>query len=70
MCIRDSLLPIATTLFLFIVLKTESKHQLSDIKRLLPMSLERKTADNFLSMLDTYVKNNNVENVYKDLQRH
>jgi len=60
--------PIATTLFLFIVIKTESKHKLSEIKRLLPMSLERKTADNFLSMLDEYVQNSNQENVYKNLQ--
>ena len=32
------------------------------------MSLERKTADNFLNMLDEYVQNSNQENVYKNLQ--
>jgi len=63
-----AIMPVATTLFLFIVIKTESKHKLSEIKRLLPMSLERKTADNFLSMLDDYVQNSNKENVYKNLQ--
>ena len=63
-----AIMPIATTVFLFIVIKTESKHKLSEIKRLLPMSLERKTADNFLNMLDEYVQNSNKEDVYKNLQ--
>ena len=63
-----AIMPIASTLFLFIVIKTESKHKLSEIKRLLPMSLERKTADNFLNMLDEYVQNSNKEDVYKNLQ--
>jgi len=63
------ILPIATTIFLVIVLKTESKHELSDIRRLLPLSLERQTANSFLNLLDLYVKNGNKENVYKDLQR-
>ncbi len=62
------IMPMATTLFLFIIIKTESKHQLSDIKPLLPLSLERKTADNFLNMLDEYVQNSNQDNVYKNLQ--
>lgn len=63
-----AIMPVATTLFLFIVIKTESKHKLSEIKRLLPMSLERKTADKFLNMLDEYVQNSNKDNVYKNLQ--
>ena len=63
-----AIMAIASTLFLFIVIKTESKHKLSEIKRLLPMSLERKTADNFLNMLDEYVQNSNKEDVYKNLQ--
>ena len=63
-----ALMPIASTLFLFIVIKTESKHKLSDIKPILPLSLERKTADNFLNMLDEYVQNSNQDNVYKTLQ--
>lgn len=61
-------LPVATTLFLIITIKTESKHKLSEIKHLLPLSLERKTANNFLNMLDEYVQNSNEDNVYKNLQ--
>ena len=61
-------LPIATTLFLIITIKTESKHKLSEIKHLLPLSLERKTANHFLIMLDEYVQNSNEDNVYKNLQ--
>jgi len=63
-------LPIATTLFLIIVLKTEAKHKLSDVKRFLPMSLENKTANNFLELLDFYVQNNKQDNVYKDLHKN
>jgi len=62
------LVPIATTLFLIIILKTESKHKLSDIRHLLPLSLERQTANNFLLLLDHYVKNNGKDNAYKELQ--
>ena len=61
------LLPIATTWFLILVIKTESKHKLSDIKRFLPMSLENKAANEFLDLLDFYVENGNKDNVYKDL---
>jgi len=64
-----AVIPIATALFLIIVLKTESKHQLSDIRRFLPLSMEKKTANNFLALLDNYMENNSKENIYKDLQR-
>jgi len=62
------LIPIATTLFLIIILQTESKHKLSNIRRLLPLSLERQTANNFLLLLDNYVKNSGKDNAYKELQ--
>jgi len=62
------LIPIATTLFLAIVLKTESKHKLSDLRRVLPLSAERKTTNCLMDLLDTYIKNGNQSNVYKELQ--
>jgi len=57
-------------LFLIIVLKTESKHKLSDIKRFLPMSLENQTANIFLEQLDFYVQNSKQENIYKSLHQN
>jgi DNA-binding protein Fis len=62
------LVPIATTLFLGIILKTESKHKLSDLRRLMPLSPERQTSDNFMSLLDSYIQSSERSNVYKELQ--
>ncbi len=62
------LVPIATTLFLGIVLKTEATHKLSDLRRLMPLSLERETTNNLMDLLDNYMQNSNKENVYKELQ--
>lgn len=62
------LAPIATALFLGIILKTESKHKLSDLRRLMPLSLERETTNNFMDLLDGYLKNSSESNVYKNLQ--
>ena len=58
----------ATTLFLAIVLVTESKHKLSDIRRFLPMSPERKTTNRLMDLLDDYVHNENRPNAYRELQ--
>lgn len=62
------LVPIATALFLAIVLKTEDKHKLSDLRRLMPLSPERHTTAAFMDLLDEYIQNSNKENVYKELQ--
>ena len=61
-------LAMATTLFLAIVLVTESKHKLSDIRRFLPMSPERKTTNRLMDLLDDYVHNENRPNAYRELQ--
>ncbi|MFQ3244523.1 MAG: DNA-binding protein Fis [Arenicella sp.] len=62
------LIPIATTLFLVIVLKTESKHKLSDLRRVMPLSPERQTSNNFMDLLDSYIQSGHRSNVYKELQ--
>jgi DNA-binding protein Fis len=62
------LIPIATTLFLIIVLKTESKHKLSDLRRVMPLSPERETSNNFMDLLDSYIQSGDRCNVYKELQ--
>lgn len=62
------LVPIATALFLGIILRTEDKHKLSDLRRFMPLSPERQTTTEFMRLLDQYIKNSHNENVYKDLQ--
>jgi DNA-binding protein Fis len=62
------LVPISTALFLWIVLKTESKHKLSDLRRVMPLSPERKVTNNLMDLLDSYIQNSGKENVYKELQ--
>jgi DNA-binding protein Fis len=59
--------PIATALFLGIILKTESKHKLSDLRRLMPLSAERETSNNFMDLLDNYIQSGDRSNVYKEL---
>jgi DNA-binding protein Fis len=56
------------TLFLVIVLKTESKHKLSDLRRVMPLSPERQTSNNFMDLLDSYIQSGHRSNVYKELQ--
>ncbi len=60
-------LPVATALFLAILLKGESKHKLSDIRRFLPFSPERKITGDIMELVDAYVKADNQANAYKDL---
>ncbi len=61
------LVPLATAMFLGIVLNTESKHKLSDLRRVMPLSLERVTTNNLMDLLDSYIQNSNQDNVYKNL---
>ena len=49
-------LPIATTLFVLITLKSESKHRLTDIRRHLPFSLERRAALEITEVLSQYAQ--------------
>lgn len=60
--------PIATTIFLAIILKTESKHKLSDIRRYLPLSPEREITANIMDLVDNYVNDHGKRVSYKDLQ--
>ena len=60
--------PIATALFLIIVLKGESKHKLTDIRRFLPFSPERKVSSNLMESVDRYIHSDNKANAYKTLQ--
>ena len=48
------ILPLATTAFLFITLLSESKHRLTDIRRFLPWSPERKTSNEIMDIFTAY----------------
>ena len=62
------LAPIATAMFLAIMLKSESRHKLSNLRRLMPLSPERQTTARMMDLLDEYIQNSNKEDVYKELQ--
>jgi len=49
-----AVLPISTALFLLITLKTERQHQLTDIRRHIPFSLERKTSAKIMEVFSRY----------------
>lgn len=51
--------PIATTLFLLLIVKGESQHKLMDIRRFLPFSAERKAATDVIQIMDEYTSRNN-----------
>ncbi len=60
--------PIATAIFLVFVLKGESQHKLSDIRRFLPYSPERKVSANLINLIDDYVYAEDKTGAYKKLQ--
>jgi len=62
------LFPVATALFLAIVLKSESKHKLSDIRRFLPFSPEREISKKLTGLFDGYIHAGNQADAYKNLQ--
>ncbi len=47
-------LPIATAIFVIFVVKSESNHRLTDIRRLLPGSLERNVSNDLMNIMDNY----------------
>jgi len=63
------IVPVATTLFLIIVLKSESQHKLSDVRRFLPFSLERKTSSKWMSMLIPSIKRTLIKTYSVTLKR-
>lgn len=48
------IVPICTTAFLFIILKSESIHKMTDVRRWLPFSPERKLAQDFVRLSGLY----------------
>ena len=51
-----AILPVTTTLFLLITLKGEPKHGLTDIRRHIPLSLERRKSGQIMDIFSSYAK--------------
>lgn len=50
------ILPIATTLFILIMAISESKHQITDIRRFVPFSEERRTSNQIMEIFSRYAQ--------------
>ena len=61
------IVPIATTIFLIVLLTTEEQHKLTDIRKFLPLSLEKQTSNNFMSILDHYINHKNEKDIFKTI---
>jgi len=61
-------LPIATTFFVFLILKTESKHQLMDVRRFIPFSRERQASLEILRLMDKYSQSSSEIDSYQELR--
>lgn len=48
------ILPVCTSLFLLVTLQSESKHRFTDLRRFLPLSRERKTANEIQSLISKF----------------
>jgi len=48
--------PVATTLFLVITLASEEKHRLTDIRRFIPFSDERRTSNQIMDIFSSYAQ--------------
>lgn len=59
---------LATAVSLFLFLKGESKHKLTDVRRFLPFSIENKTSNTFMRLLDEYVNNEKTPKAYAQLK--
>ena len=50
------ILPITTTIFVIFTLKTEAKHKLTDIRRHIPFSVERKASTMLQEIIGKYAR--------------
>jgi hypothetical protein len=65
-----AILPIATSAFLVITLLSESKHRLTDIRRFLPWSPERKTSNEIMDIFSQYARDDvNYREAVSDIER-
>ncbi len=55
--------PVTTTLFLIIILANERRHKLTDVRRFIPFSDERKTSNQIMDIFSSYARD---ESNYRD----
>jgi len=58
-----AVVPLATTLFLMITMKSEEQHRLTDMRRFMPNSPERKTSQEIMELFSSYARD---EMSYRD----
>lgn len=51
-----AIIPISSTLFLLITFKSETKHKLTDLRRFMPFSPERKTSQDIMEIYSKYAR--------------
>ncbi|MBL4672141.1 MAG: hypothetical protein JKX81_07750 [Arenicella sp.] len=65
-----AILPVATSAFLVITLLGESQHKLTDIRRFLPWSPERKTSNEIMDIFSQYARDDvNYREAVSDIER-
>ncbi len=52
------IIPISSTLFILITLKTEAQHRLTDVRRMIPYSIERTTSNEIQNVISNYAMEN------------
>ncbi len=62
------IVPIATTFYLFFLIKSESTHHITDFRRYLPFSPERRSAKRFVEIADSYARSINKTNAYNEFR--
>ncbi len=62
------IVPIATTFYLYFLIKSESTHHITDFRRYLPFSLERRSAKRFVEIADSYARSTNRTNAYNEFR--
>jgi len=65
-----AIMPIATTLFLLITFKSETQHKLTDLRRFLPWSQERRTSSDIMEIFSSYAKDDmSYRDAVSDIER-
>lgn len=65
-----AILPIATTLVLFCILASERRHKLTDVRRFIPYSDERKTSNEIMEIFSSYARDeSNYRDAVSDIER-
>lgn len=62
------LISLATTFFTYLIIRSTTEQRLTDIRRFLPFTIERRTAAKLLEITDAYTQKTNEENAYSEFR--